>query len=354
MRLIARQARTGSCADRGLVGEHHRVGAVEHRVRDVGDLGARRARRGHHRLQHLRRGDRGPARADRRLHDALLLDRHALERDLERQVAARDHHRVRAREDRLEVLERELGLDLRDQRRRPAETLERRAARSRCPPACARTRRRPGPRRARSPSSRSRRSFGARIGRADRPPGAFTPLPLVIVPPTTTRQWISLPSTSRTSSSTAPSPSRIGPPGRASWARYSSGTGSVCTSPFDWPQASVTLRAGLERERGRLDLAEPDLRPRQVLQNGDGLPRRERRRAHARHGLAVLRVGAVREVDPRHVHAGLDQAEQGFRRAAGRPDRADDVYGAGAHLFLDTARHALCFIAERAGPGRGC
>ena len=44
-------------ADRGLLGQHDGVGAVEHGVGDVGDLGARRQRVRHHRHQHLRRGD---------------------------------------------------------------------------------------------------------------------------------------------------------------------------------------------------------------------------------------------------------------------------------------------------------
>ena len=53
-------------ADRGLLGEHHRVGAVEDRVGHVGDLGARRARGGDHRVEHLRGGDRRPRQPARR------------------------------------------------------------------------------------------------------------------------------------------------------------------------------------------------------------------------------------------------------------------------------------------------
>ena len=51
--------------DRRLPRQHHGVGAVEHRVGDVADLGPRRRRRGDHRLEHLRRGDHRVPRARR-------------------------------------------------------------------------------------------------------------------------------------------------------------------------------------------------------------------------------------------------------------------------------------------------
>ena len=63
---IIATASTGYCADRGLLGEHHRVGAVEDRVGHVGHLGAGRARGGDHRVEHLRGGDRRAGRARRR------------------------------------------------------------------------------------------------------------------------------------------------------------------------------------------------------------------------------------------------------------------------------------------------
>ena len=53
-------------ADRGLLGQHHRVGALEDRAGDVGDLGPGRPRRGDHRGEHLGRGDRRPRVACRR------------------------------------------------------------------------------------------------------------------------------------------------------------------------------------------------------------------------------------------------------------------------------------------------
>ena len=61
-------ASTGILPGRRFRRQHHRVGALEDRGGDVGDLGARRHRRGDHRFQHLRRdhhrlaGARGAAR----------------------------------------------------------------------------------------------------------------------------------------------------------------------------------------------------------------------------------------------------------------------------------------------------
>ena len=52
-------------ADRRLAREHDAVGAVQHRVRDVGGLGARGPGRADHRLQHLRGDDRRAATAAR-------------------------------------------------------------------------------------------------------------------------------------------------------------------------------------------------------------------------------------------------------------------------------------------------
>ena len=93
----------------GLAGQHHRVRAVEHRVGDVGGLGAGGPRVLDHRLQHLGGDDDGfrvlPCHLDR----ALLHQRHLFERQLHAEVAARDHDRVERQHDRLEIVDR-LGL----------------------------------------------------------------------------------------------------------------------------------------------------------------------------------------------------------------------------------------------------
>jgi hypothetical protein len=92
------------------------VGAVEDRVGDVGHLGARRARRADHRVEHLRRGDRGAGeRAGERDH-LLLHDRDLPDLHLDPEVAARDHHAVGGAHDLLGPLHRLRLLDLGDQR----------------------------------------------------------------------------------------------------------------------------------------------------------------------------------------------------------------------------------------------
>ena len=82
---------------RRLGRQHHRVGAVEDRVRDVARLGARRARMRDHRLEHLRRRDHRTAEPVAERDDPLLRVRHFLERQLHAEVAARDHHARRTR-----------------------------------------------------------------------------------------------------------------------------------------------------------------------------------------------------------------------------------------------------------------
>ena len=104
-------------ADRGLLGEHHRVGAVVDRVGDVGHLGPGRAPRGHHRGQHLGRRDRRLGALAGGADQPLLHDRHLRQRQLDPEVAAGDHDPAgRRRDDLLGVLGRLLLLDLGDQR----------------------------------------------------------------------------------------------------------------------------------------------------------------------------------------------------------------------------------------------
>ena len=71
--------------------------------------------------------------------------------------------------------------------------------------------------------------------------------------------------------------------------------------------------------------ADPQLGALQITQDGDGLARGRRRRADAGDGLGVKGLFAVGEVEPGHVHAGLDEGGQQFRLAAGRADGADDL-----------------------------
>src|SRR5450759_1504215 len=77
--------------DRRLRREHHPVRPVEYRVRHVAGLGPGGARLVHHGLEHLRGGDPWQSRSKRLLYQLLLDERDFLGRQLDAQVAARDH-----------------------------------------------------------------------------------------------------------------------------------------------------------------------------------------------------------------------------------------------------------------------
>mmetsp|Transcript_4128 Transcript_4128/g.6827 ORF Transcript_4128/g.6827 Transcript_4128/m.6827 type:complete len:416 (-) Transcript_4128:111-1358(-) len=106
--------RLGEVAVGGLPRKHHAVGAIEHGVRHVGALGARRPRVGDHRFEHLSRDDTGLARVATLLDHQLLLTEDLLRRDLHPEVAARHHHAVGGLEDLVELVQALLVLNLRD------------------------------------------------------------------------------------------------------------------------------------------------------------------------------------------------------------------------------------------------
>ena len=112
-----------------LAREHHAVGAVEDGVGDVGGLGARRPAVLGHRLEHLRGGDDRLALHAREPHQALLDEGDLLDRHLDAEVAAGDHEAVGGGEDLVDVLERARALDLGDDERLVAEVARRGAHR---------------------------------------------------------------------------------------------------------------------------------------------------------------------------------------------------------------------------------
>ena len=110
-------------ARRALGREHHRVGAVIDRGRDVRGLGAGGCGRADHALQHLRRHHHRLAEVAALADDPLLQARHQLRRQLDAEVAARDHHRIGQLDDPVQPLDRGRLLDLGQDRgpaRRPA------------------------------------------------------------------------------------------------------------------------------------------------------------------------------------------------------------------------------------------
>ena len=92
--------------------QHHRVGAVEDRGRDVGHLGAGRHRARDHAFEHLRRHHHRLAGAARGAGDLLLDARHLFQRHFHAEVAARHHQRVGDVDDLVEPVHRLRLLDL--------------------------------------------------------------------------------------------------------------------------------------------------------------------------------------------------------------------------------------------------
>ena len=104
-------------------------------------------------------------------------------------------------------------------------------------------------------------------------------------------------------------------------------------------QGELLTQRALDQVAG--DRAEPHLRPAQVLQDADVPARLPAHRPDVGENGGVLLVRPVREVEPEHVDAGLDQPPQDGRRAGGRADRGDDLRADRGQL-----------IAVRRGHGR--
>ena len=81
-------------ADRGFRAQHDGVGAVEHGVGHVADLGAGRHRVGDHALHHLCGGDGDFVHFARHFDHAFLQSGNGGIADFHRQIAARDHDAV--------------------------------------------------------------------------------------------------------------------------------------------------------------------------------------------------------------------------------------------------------------------
>ena len=78
----------------GFGRQHHRIGAVEHRIGDVGHFGAGRHRRGDHRLQHLGRHHHRLTGLAGHLGDQFLFAGNFLNGEFDAEIAARHHDGV--------------------------------------------------------------------------------------------------------------------------------------------------------------------------------------------------------------------------------------------------------------------
>jgi len=102
--------------------------------------------------------------------------------------------------------------------------------------------------------------------------------------------------------------------------------------------------AGAQQHRAARDLAQPDLRTRQVPQHRDGPAVLVRPATDAGQHLGVLLERAVAEVQPADAHAGFEQLRELLLRPAGRSERGDD---AGQRIKISSGRHRLA-------PGTTC
>ena len=84
-------------------------------------------------------------------------------------------------------------------------------------------------------------------------------------------------------------------------------------------------------EHGRADLAGADFGAAQILQQCHGLAERQALGADHLHHVSVIGVRAVREVEPRDVHAGLDQAANGVAAVDGGSEGTNDFCAASDH-----------------------
>ena len=257
--------------------------------------------------------------------------RHALERHLEAEIAARHHHRVGGAEDRVDVVDRGRALDLGDERRAPVARLgddrarhaqvlgglheaERhevdalRQAEAQVGDVLRRQRR--GRQRharqvdalllAERPAADDRRRRGLAVGRLDAQLDA----------PVVEQQLVARPHRLGQAGE-----GRRDPPGAAD----------------EVAGRDLQRRAGDEVDRLAVHQSPgADLRPGQILEDGDVPPRPRGRGADAGDDGAVLRVGAVREVQPEDVRAGGDEGVERAFGGAGRAHGGDDL-GESAH-----------------------
>ena len=97
--------------------------------------------------------------------------------------------------------------------------------------------------------------------------------------------------------------------------------------------------------------ADPQLRAREVLEDRDRAPGAARRGAHPLGGLGVLVEVAVRVVQARDVHPGLDEAGEHLGLARGGADRGDDLRAAhcGAPPYAGWRRRSVAVTARHVG-----
>ena len=310
-------------ADRRLLAQHDGVGAVEDRVGDVGDLGARRARRADHRVEHLRRGDDRPrVGAGRAISFFWTIGTSSIGSSMPRS---------------------------------PRATMMQSATRmisSACSTAwgfsilaisgtrvCSRTVSTSSGRRTklkatmstpmRRPASRWAKSSSGTDGSSSAGPGMFRPWREATVPPTSTSA-----STSQLRHPDRGRPQAHGAVGEVQhFARVDRARQALPADRHPARVAGAVVATALEDDLvadleldGALDQrADPQLGPGQVLQQRDRAAGAAGGVADELRGLGMLLVRAVAEVQAGDVHARLDHPYERLGVPRGGPDGGDDL-----------------------------
>ena len=268
--------------------------------------------------------------------------RHLLGRQLDAEVAARDHDAVGQRDDAVQVLDRGRLLELGQiQARVPISARASSMSSGRCTKESA-TQSTP----IASPKARSSRSFAVSGEIGSSTLGTLTPLRSEIGPPTSTvvsaksAPWLSTRRRSLPSSSSSSVPT-------CSAAKISGcSSGARRASPGRLSMSRRKSRAGFELRPAAFESAQAQLRPLQVEQHADRPAELLLQRADGFQAPRVVGLRAVAEVEPEHVHAVLEQGADGPLVGRGRPERGDDLGAAGAS-------HGEGFTPSReGGPGR--
>ena len=220
-------------------------------------------------------------------------------------------------DDALEVLDRVGRLDLRDDRRGLPPRLADLAHELQVLGASHEARARCSRRRARGRTDRSSLSFSVSALMRIVLLGRCTPMWLRMPPPWSTVTFTRSPSTPTTREDDAPVVEEDRSPTRTSPREALVVDGDARSSPSCSPSTRDDLSARRQVELAG-KCAGADLRAAEVLQRRDRLPLGVARLAQPREARAVLLVGAVREVEARDVHAGVDERFEARRRSRTR------------------------------------
>src|SRR5712691_5411030 len=324
------------CADRRLLREHHRVGAVPDRVGDVGGLGARGPVGGDHRLEHLGGGNNWHAGAVRAVDDLLLYGRQLAEAQLDPQVAARNHDRVCHLEDVAQLAYRLHFLELGDDRRVAFESGEVLLAHEHVV--------RPSDERQGhvidTDLDRELQVADVLVGeRGQRWGTAWHRHALALAEQAAAHDGAhGPPAGDRLDCELDPAVVKE----HTIALSYRLDELDVADLDLVWVLAVRSgehdLATSNQAHERRVEPTRPDLRALQVADDRDRLADSVGRRPHVGRGAPVRVVVAMREVEPGHVHARLDEVLQHGRRRARRPDGADDASAADQRAYRSTDR----------------